>query len=95
MEQSEADTQGDIGLTLLQMHADTLTSIDAALMRVEAGQYGSCAECAQEISLQRLRIMPFAVRCQACEQRREQAGRDERSLTSRTWGLPVLSDAGG
>lgn len=48
--------------------------IDDALMRLDAGKYGSCLECAREISEQRLRALPFAVRCQACEERREQDG---------------------
>ena len=41
--------------------------IDDALVRLDAGQYGSCLECAREISERRLRALPFAVRCQACE----------------------------
>ena len=41
-------------------------------MRLDAGKYGSCLECAREISERRLRALPFAVRCQACEDCREQ-----------------------
>jgi RNA polymerase-binding transcription factor DksA len=50
----------------------TVARIDDALVRLEAGQYGSCIECAREISQHRLSALPFAVRCQACEERREQ-----------------------
>ena len=53
--------------TLLQMSAETLARIDAALRRLDVGQYGFCAECAKEIAERRLRALPFAVRCQACE----------------------------
>ena len=72
LEHSDADVQGDIDVAMLQMRADTVTRIDEALARLGAGKYGSCFECAAEISEPRLRALPFAVRCQACEQRREQ-----------------------
>ena len=73
LEQSDTDFQGEFELALLQMRADTLVRIDAALVRLEAGEYGSCAECADMISERRLRALPFAVRCQGCEERHEQA----------------------
>jgi DnaK suppressor protein len=71
LEHSDADIQGDIELSLLQMRAEMLTRIDEALVRLDAGKYGSCFECESEISARRLRALPFAVRCQSCEERRE------------------------
>ena len=72
LEHSDADMQGDIELALLGMRAETLIRIDEALLRLDAGQYGFCRECESEISEQRLRALPFAVRCQMCEETREQ-----------------------
>ena len=72
LERAEASAQGDIELALVQMGLQTVARIDDALMQLDAGTYGSCFECAREISEPRLRALPFAVRCQACEQRREQ-----------------------
>ena len=72
LEHSDADSQGDIELALLQMRADTLARVDQALVRLDAGKYGWCVECDGEIAERRLRALPFAVRCQACEGRREQ-----------------------
>ena len=71
LEHVDADAQGEIELTLLQAKAETLARIDEALRRLNAGTYGSCVECERDISEPRLRALPFAVRCQACEQRRE------------------------
>jgi DnaK suppressor protein len=71
-EHTVADIQEDISLALLQMRADTATRIDDALGRLAAGTYGVCADCEEEISEPRLRALPFAVRCRACEARREQ-----------------------
>lgn len=71
LEHSEAHTQGDIERSLLQMRASTLTRIDEALEQLDAGLYGTCAECEGAISEPRLRALPFAVRCQGCEEQRE------------------------
>ena len=80
VEHADADVQDGMDLALLQMRTETLIRIDAALSRLDSGEYGFCAECAGEISERRLRALPFAVRCQACEEKREQAvGRARRT----------------
>ena len=95
IEQSDADVQGDIELALLQMRAETLTRIDEALRRHDAGQYGSCFECAHEISDRRLRALPFAVRCQACEERREHDQRRLRQAAQQRGGLSLFANTVG
>jgi len=82
-ESSEADIQEDIEFALIQMKAETLSKIDEALGRLEEGAYGNCYECAAEISEQRLRALPFAVRCKDCEEARELAVRRERLMAQR------------
>ena len=69
---ADADGHVRVELALLQMRADTLTRIDAALERLDAGKYGYCFDCAQEVAESRLRTQPFAARCQMCEERREE-----------------------
>ena len=71
LEDSDAATQGDITLSLLQMRAEMLTRIEQALVRLDAGRYGTCFECEEDIPEARLRALPFAVRCQSCEGQRE------------------------
>jgi DnaK suppressor protein len=83
LEHSDADIQGSIEFALLQMRAETLARIDEALVRLDAGTYGSCVECDGEISERRLRALPFAVRCQACEEKRELATTQSRQLSQR------------
>jgi DnaK suppressor protein len=92
LEVSDADIQGDIELALLQMRAETLIRIDEALVRLDAGKYGSCFECESEISERRLRALPFAVRCQACEERREEEQGHARQLAQRRGSLSLFSD---
>ena len=40
--------------------------IDAALKRIEAGEYGWCVECGEAIAPKRLESDPAAPRCAAC-----------------------------
>jgi RNA polymerase-binding transcription factor len=43
-----------------------LAEIDAALTRIQDGQYGTCIACGGPIGLQRLRAIPEARFCMAC-----------------------------
>ena len=47
--------------------------IDAALARFDAGEYGRCRDCDQEIDPRRLAALPYALLCTECAQRREQS----------------------
>ena len=80
---SEVDIQEDIEFALIQMKAETLNKIDAALRRLEEGTYGVCFECGDEIAEARLRALPFAVRCKDCEEAREAAELRERMTQRR------------
>jgi len=68
---ADGDIQEDIDLVLIQIKAETVGRIDAALRRLEAGVYGDCSQCDAPIAAERLRAMPFAVRCTECEASRE------------------------
>jgi DnaK suppressor protein len=68
---AEADTQRDLDGALLELQSQMLGRIDRALARLRDGTYGRCVECAQRISTSRLRALPFAQRCSACQQARE------------------------
>ena len=82
-ESSEVDIQDAVGFALIQMKAETLDKIDAALQRLGEGTYGDCVECGAEIAGPRLRALPFAVRCRDCEEARETVERRERVVTER------------
>lgn len=40
--------------------------IEAALKRIEAGEYGECVKCGAEISQERLDVLPYTPFCHAC-----------------------------
>jgi DnaK suppressor protein len=92
VERAEASTQEDIELALAQVRADTVSRIDHALVRLDAGNYGSCLECSADISDRRLRALPFAVRCQACEEKREQQHGRARTLGQKRQSLSLFLD---
>ena len=91
-ESSEVDIQEDIEFALIQMKAETLTKINEALGRLEEGTYGYCSECGGEISEQRLRALPFAVRCKECEEAREVAAEREKVAAQRRNGPQFFLD---
>jgi RNA polymerase-binding transcription factor len=95
LERADTDVQGELEFALLQMRAETLARISEALVRLDAGKYGSCFECDREISERRLRAMPFAVRCQACEEKRENQQGHERQLAQQRGGLSLFRDVVG
>ena len=47
--------------------------IETALQRLEAGQLGTCSDCRCRISDARLRALPFAALCLACQERHDLA----------------------
>lgn len=90
-EQSDDNISGHLSFSLLQMKSETLAHIDAALARLDAGNYGTCVGCGRPIGERRLRALPFAERCQPCAERRER--RSAPPTTSARF-LPS-SDSGG
>ena len=94
-ESSEVDIQEDIEFALIQMKAETLTKINEALKRLEEGSYGYCSDCGGEISGQRLRALPFAVRCKECEEAREVAVEREKVAAQRRNGPSFFLDMQG
>src|SRR5204863_5665681 len=49
---------------------ETLLDIDAALGKLEAGTYGQCESCGEDIAEARLEAMPAARLCMACASKR-------------------------
>ena len=82
---AEADTRSDIDLAVIQMKAETVARIDAALKRLDQGGHGDCVECGEKISIERLTALPFALRCRDCEQSREKAMNGGRVRSTTAW----------
>ena len=48
-----------------------LAELELALLRLEAGTYGVCVDCAEVIPESRLKARPEAQRCMACQEKIE------------------------
>jgi len=83
-EQSVQDFVQDVELALMEMKSETLGQIDEAIRRLEAGTYGTCANCGREIAEARLKALPFASLCLECQEMQEEARASVRSQESRT-----------
>lgn len=75
-EESAQSEAADYTLSLLlDQQRRELDLIDAAFQRLDAGTFGSCVDCGQRISMDRLRVLPYAIRCGEDAQRFEQERR--------------------
>ena len=63
----DAEEQG-VGFSVLDLTSRTVRGIETALQRLEAGKFGTCSDCRCRISDARLRALPFAALCLACQQ---------------------------
>jgi RNA polymerase-binding protein DksA len=69
----EADREMDMALG--DRETAELGAVSAALRRLREDRYGDCADCGEAIAFDRLKVEPWALRCVACESRRECAAR--------------------
>ncbi len=60
-----------------------LTQIDAAIARLEAGEFGVCRDCGEAIDPGRLAALPFVLYCADCASRREEAEAIDREARKR------------
>ncbi len=77
---SVVDLAEDISLKQLSTHRENLVKIDEALRKVDENTYGICEECGEEIPEERLKIMPFAIYCLDCQERKEMLEKLEKEL---------------
>jgi RNA polymerase-binding transcription factor len=71
-EEGAQSEQEQYTLSLLgEVQRRELSMIDAALARIDSGDYGVCVDCETEIDQKRLQVLPFALLCTDCATRRE------------------------
>lgn len=58
-------------VTFLNTLTRTLADVDAALMAMNEGSYGTCLECGEPIASRRLQAIPWASHCIRCQQAHE------------------------
>lgn len=62
-----ADADDELEIALLQRVESELDDVNAALRRLDAGNFGTCEHCNAPIGLPRLRALPQARLCMRCQ----------------------------
>jgi DnaK suppressor protein len=73
-DQGMIDLLEDMGLALADIRQHDLVQMEEAERKLADGSYGTCEECGVVIDEARLRLLPFATCCVACQKEREGLG---------------------
>ena len=66
------NAEEDTSLDLLSSEEKLLKQIQKALKRIEKKTYGKCSQCGKDISIKRLKAIPYAELCRKCQEKEEQ-----------------------
>ena len=70
VDQASDDNEVHVNIRLLQTDAKLLRAIEAALSRIEDGSYGVCTMCGEDISVARLKAVPWTSVCIECKEKK-------------------------
>ena len=68
-DQAQQSHEESVQLRLNSLDYNKLRQVDAALDRLDDGEYGVCMACEEQIPARRLQIIPWAKYCVACQER--------------------------
>jgi len=58
----------EFAVRTLERESKSLMQVDAALKRMDHGEFGICLECEEPISAKRLAVVPWAAYCLQCQE---------------------------
>jgi len=67
VDRMQSMSRRDEAVAFLETLTHTLASVDAALLAMKEGSYGTCAECGEPIAARRLQAIPWASHCIRCQ----------------------------
>jgi len=67
----------DTAFSLVEMESMELEEIEEALKKIKDGEFGVCEQCGGRISVERLKVIPYASLCIRCKREEEQYARAE------------------
>ncbi len=71
-----ADTyERELSMDIVSNEQKVLYQIDDALKSLDDGSFGICQQCNKPISMSRLKAVPYASMCIACQRAKEQKGK--------------------
>jgi DnaK suppressor protein len=57
-----------VSVRAINIDSQKLQLINAALDRIDSGEFGYCMDCGEPIAPKRLSVLPWATRCLRCEE---------------------------
>ncbi len=57
----------ELALSLASSRQDSIYEIEDAIRRIDEGEYGTCQSCGKPVERPRLKALPFAKKCVACQ----------------------------
>jgi DnaK suppressor protein len=66
-----ADILADLDIATVTRDVAELSEVEASLVRMDDGSYGTCTDCGESIGWPRLNAQPTAERCIACQEKVE------------------------
>lgn len=88
MDLATSVTSQTLNMQFQDRERSVLLEIDEALRRIEAGEFGICEECDEEIGIGRLRAQPTTTLCVRCKEDEEQNQKAVR-VQEIEWGLTL------
>lgn len=68
---SMLDVLSDTGIAIADIMRERLTRMEVAEKKLVDGTAGICEDCGEEIDEDRLRVLPYAIRCVSCQEKLE------------------------
>jgi DnaK suppressor protein len=68
LDQTQHAAERDMAVGQLERASARLNDVREARRRIQAGTFGICIDCGEEISLKRLTAVPWATSCLACRE---------------------------
>jgi DnaK suppressor protein len=67
LDQVQNNADRALAIRQLELDSNRLRGLQDALERIEDGSYGTCLRCDEDISLKRLKALPWAAYCIQCQ----------------------------
>jgi len=85
MDVARSLTDVETNASLVERAEERLKAIDDAILRLDRGRYGICEQCENDIAVERLKVLPFAIYCVDCQQERSQQRAGRSSASDEAW----------
>jgi DnaK suppressor protein len=86
IDQATTDVEQSMRMRLRNRESLYIKKVEEALRRIEAGEFGECESCGEDIEFRRLEARPTATLCVSCKEDQERqesfhiGGREHKSL---------------